>query len=444
MRWQRLTVYLMLVLAWAAFAAWQYHEYGHERQRIEETLVRQSGSIMGALIGGIQSHRRLGRFFQDQMQGALDEMVKADDVLAVAIAFEDGPVVLSAGRSDLLEGLPPASPGDHWDAVGFRHVEPFVLAPAAESPRGGGGWGGGRGMGRGRARDLEADEESPLSKGGQFVATLLLDRSHADVQRQNAARLRAFVVLAGAVVVLCVAVAWWAAVRLLEARARAQLLETEARHLRELGQAAAGLAHETRNPLGLIRGWSQRLASGIDSPDERRRAEAVVEECDRVTARINQFFAFAKPCEPARSTVEPDAMVDELAALLEPDLEAKDVTLRRTASSRGRSIAADPELLRQVLFNLLQNAIQFAPEHTAVDVGISLHNGAGRIEVADRGPGVGPEAAEAIFMPYYTTRSGGTGLGLAIVRRIATAHGWRIEYHARPGGGAVFELHLTR
>jgi signal transduction histidine kinase len=444
MRWQRLTIYSMLVLAWAAFAAWQYDEYGHERRRIEETLARQSGSITSALVGGIQSHRRLGRFFQDQMQGALDELVKADDVLAVAIAFEDGPVVLSAGRSDLLDGLPPVPAGDHWDAVGFRHVEPFILAPAAESPRAGGGWGGGRGMGRGRAQGLEADEESPLSKGGRFVATLLLDRSRADAQRRSAVRLRALVVLAGAVVLICVAVAWWATVRLLEARAHAQLLETEARHLRELGQAAAGLAHETRNPLGLIRGWSQRLASGIDSPDERRHAEAVVEECDRVTARINQFFAFAKPCTPARTTVEPDAIVDELATLLEPDLEAKDVKLQRTSTSRGRSIEADPELLRQVLFNLLQNAIQFAPEHGEVDVGVSLHNGAGRIEVADRGPGVGPDAAEAIFMPYYTTRSGGTGLGLAIVRRIAAAHGWRVEYHARPGGGAVFRLDLTR
>ena len=97
-----------------------------------------------------------------------------------------------------------------------------------------------------------------------------------------------------------------------------------------------------------------------------------------------------------------------------------------------------------MLFNLLQNAIQFSPEHGAVDVGVSLHNGAGRIEVADRGPGVGPDAVEAIFTPYYTTRSGGTGLGLAIVRRIAAAHGWRVEYHARPGGGAVFRLDLTR
>lgn len=445
MHWRRLTVYLMLVLAWVAFAAWQRHEYGHERRQAEETLARQSSSITNALVGGIQAHRRLGRFFQDQMQGALEELVKAEDVLAVAIAVEDGPVVLSAGQTELLKSLSPAAVGDHWEAAGFCHVEPFELTPMADGPRGP-GRGGGRGMGRGRIvdADIEADD-SPFSKGGHFVATLLLDRARADAQCQNAARLRMLVTAAGALVLVCMAVAWWATVRFLEARAREQLLETEARHLRELSQAAAGLAHETRNPLGLIRGWSQRLAaSGLDSPDDRQHAEAVVEECDRVTARINQFFAFAKPCTPTLTPVEPDQLVDELAVLLEPDLEAKDLRLERPVASRSEAIQADRELLRQALFNLLQNAIQFSPEGGTVDVTVVLQNGVGRIEVADRGPGVPPEAVERLFTPYFTTRSGGTGLGLAIVQRIASAHGWRARYRPRPGGGAIFEIDITR
>jgi len=443
MHWQRLTGYSALVLAWIVLAAWQYHEYGHEREQVQETLSRQSSSIMNALVGGIQSHRRLGRFFEEQMRGALDELVKAEDVLAVSIASDEGRVILSAGRTELFEGLPPVASGNSWDTAGFRHVESFELAPITEGPRGP-GWAGGRGMGRGRAWDAQ-DDDSPLSQGGRFTATLLLDRARADAQCQAAARLRMFVAGAGALVLVCVAVAWWATVRLLEVRARTQLLETEARHLRELSQAAAGLAHETRNPLGLIRGWSQRLAaSGLPSAEQREHADAVVEECDRVTARINQFFAFAKPCAPSLAPVEPDGLVDELAILLEPDLEAKRLTLARTASSRGQTIQADRELLRQVLFNLLQNAIQFSPDGGSVEVAVSLGSGAGHIEVADRGPGVAADAVDALFTPYYTTRSGGAGLGLAIVRRIAAAHGWRVDYHARPGGGAVFQLNFAR
>jgi signal transduction histidine kinase len=98
-------------------------------------------------------------------------------------------------------------------------------------------------------------------------------------------------------------------------------------------------------------------------------------------------------------------------------------------------------MFRQALFNLISNAIQFAPRKGVVE--IAIHNdqdGVGRIEVADRGPGVPPEVVDMLFSPYFTTRSDGTGLGLAIVRRIATAHGWETGYTPRPGGGSIFWL----
>ena len=105
------------------------------------------------------------------------------------------------------------------------------------------------------------------------------------------------------------------------------------------------------------------------------------------------------------------------------------------------SIRADRELLRQVLFNLLQNAIQFSPRGDVVRITMRrLPNGRYRIQVADRGPGVPEDAVDSLFTPYFTTRPDGTGLGLAIVRRIAAAHGWEASYAPRPDGGAVFTL----
>jgi len=254
--------------------------------------------------------------------------------------------------------------------------------------------------------------------------------------------LRASVVAAAGLVLVCLALAWRATVRLAEARGRARLIETQWRHLRELNQAAAGLAHETRNPLGLIRGWTQRLAqSGLESPEYRRQAQSVVEECDRVTARINQFLAFAKPCDPRLEPVQVAELFDELAGLLEPDLDAKHLTLNGAALSASDLIRADREMLRQALFNLVQNAVQASCEGATVETSIRRgQDGHRRIEVADRGPGVATEAVESLFTPYYTTRSNGTGLGLAIVRRIATAHGWQAGYTPRPGGGSIFWL----
>ncbi len=172
---------------------------------------------------------------------------------------------------------------------------------------------------------------------------------------------------------------------------------------------------------------------------QRQQAQAVIEECDRVTARINQFLAFARPCKPRPSAVRPAEIVAELAALVEPDLAAKRLKLATSFAAPERTIRADREMLRQALFNLIQNAVEFSPAGKAIDVSCSGgQNGSLRIEVADRGPGVPPEAVDLLFTPYHTTRADGTGLGLAIVRRIAAAHDWQSGYTPRPGGGAIF------
>jgi signal transduction histidine kinase len=247
----------------------------------------------------------------------------------------------------------------------------------------------------------------------------------------------------GAIVLVCLALAWRASVRLVAAHGRAHVLETEARHWRDLSQAAAGLAHETRNPLGLIRGWTQRLAeSDAHDPEREQHARAVIEECDRVTARINQFLAFAKPHKPSPEPVDVASLLDELAVILQPDLEAKEVELGREMSC-GCTVQADRELLRQALFNLVQNAIHFSPEGSAVGIQVDCRqNGGCRVAVSDRGPGVPEEAADSLFSPYFSTRPGGTGLGLAIVKHIAQAHQGRATVQSAPGEGSTFTIHL--
>jgi signal transduction histidine kinase len=441
MPWQRLTILAALLLALAALAAWQWHEYGHERESARETVAGAADSVMNALVGGVRSHRRLGQFFSEQVRGVLDELVRSKDVRAVALASEDGKTILSAGSVDLIDLAAPLAAGGSWEEAGFRLVSQFRLPLESGGP--GGGYGGGFGGGRGweRRRQMEGeDAQTSFAPGKMAAAVLLVDRDRADRACRRAAWTRASIVAAGWLVLVCVALAWRATVRLAEARGHARMLEVEARHFRDLSQAAAGLAHETRNPLGLIRGWAQRLTeTGADSHDGRQQAGALVEECDRVTARINQFLAFARPCEPKPDRFDPAELVAELAVLLEPDLNAKQLSLRRLTP--GSTLLADREMLRQALFNLLQNAVQAASEGGAVETSVTRNrDGQLRIEVADRGPGVPDETVSRLFTPYFTTRSDGTGLGLAIVRRIAAAHGWEVGYAPRPGGGAIFRL----
>jgi signal transduction histidine kinase len=442
MRWKPITTSAVLVLALATLAWWQYREFLLERDLAQETLHRQSHSVMNALVGGIQAHRRRGQYFVDQLQGSLEGLVSAEDILAVGITSSDGRQILAAGASQLLTVSSPIVVGDFWDAAGFRLVELFELPADAGGP--GERAGGGRGrQGRGRGTFAETPEaanfESPFSAGGTFAAVLVLDRTHVDDRSWRAARLRGALVAAGTLLLFCVTLAWHVTVR---AAGRTRLLETEARHLRDLSQAAAGLAHETRNPLGLVRGWAQRLSqTGFPSQEQQAQADAIVEECDRVTARINQFLAFARPHEPKHESVSVKDVVAELAMLLQPDLEEKSLTLDHKALAADATVHADHELLRQALFNLVQNAVQAAPHGTAVEILMrSGHDGATRIEVLDRGPSVPAEAVESLFTPYFTTRQDGTGLGLAIVRHIASVHGWQAGFTPRPGGGSIFWL----
>ena len=447
MRWhRRIACAGLLLAAWTGLAAWQYHEYGHERHSIREDLSRQAEALMKALVGGPGSHPRLGFLQCERLQEALDQLAASGDVLAAKIVAEDGRAVMSAGAAELLTAIP-IETGGFWDEAGLRYAIGFHAGPQYEGgPHGpGGGPGRGRGPGKGWGRLAKTSaaptDLEPFQGGGRFVAVLLLDRSQTDETIRRAFWTRIWLVAAGALVLACVAVAWRTSVRLAEARGRARVLEAEARHWRDLGQAAAGLAHETRNPLGLIRGWTQRLVdSGLPSGEQGQQAQAIVEECDRVTSRINQFLAFAKPCEPHPGVIELGPLVDELAVLLEPDLDAKGLNLRSSAASSAR-VWADRELLRQALFNLIRNAIQFAPPQGLVEIAVARgENGSCRIDVADRGPGVTPEKVESLFTPYFSTRPGGTGLGLAMVRRIAAGHGWQAGYTPRPGGGAIFWL----
>ncbi len=437
-----MALFAALVPAWMALAFWQWYDYGAECRHARETLIRQSDSIMQALTGGIRSHRRLGYYFADQLQGVIEELVATEDVVAAAVVSEDGRLVCAAGADPQSIRSMLNQAEATWQDGSLRYVRPFKLPPPGEEHP---GPGPGRGLGRGRGprwmQDPDADEPAPFAEGGTFTALLVLDARPVAERCRRAAWTRLAIVAAGALVLVFLALVWRATFRLAEARSRQRLLETEARYLRELGQAAAGLAHETRNPLGLIRGWTQRLATpdaGVDQPQQRARA--IVEECDRLTARINQFLAFARPAEPSLEEVDLATLAAELAVLLEPDLQSKRVVLDGRSLEQAAAVRADRELLRQAVFNLVQNAVQASPEGGTVELRLVPGHDGRRLEVADAGPGVPPEVVDRLFTPYFTTRDGGTGLGLAIVRRIAVAHGWQAGYTPRPEGGAVFWL----
>jgi signal transduction histidine kinase len=411
---------LLGVALWMLFCFWQYSEHQRQSDLIQMTLSSQAEVLSNAVAGNLQSHRWFGPFVQQQLPNTLESLAKADNVLAIVVVVnDDRDNTYSAGDATLADTS--MLDGEHFTAGTLQFVRSFEVQ---NNPP---------------AHGLFSESESrgPVDS---FRSIIVLDRSDTLLQLKREVRTRLLIVTLGSLVLLAAAIGWRFTVRLTQAEGQARLLAVEARHLSELGQAAAGLAHETRNPLGLIRGWTQRLVdSGLPNSDQQSQAEAVLEECDRVTARINQFLAFARPEEVTLEAVSMNRLIDDLVTLLQSDLDDRGVTLSSAGLDETRNVRADHNQLRQLLFNLLQNAISFAPAETTISISATTStSGKLRLEIADEGPGVPDELADSIFDPYVTRRAGGTGLGLSIVRRIAVAHQWDVGYKRRSGGGSIF------
>ena len=287
MRWQRLIVYVALILAaWAALAAWRIASMDMSVRRAQ-TLQRQAESIMSVWSAFAASPAR--RFFKASFRGRSPNW-SPKDILAVAPTTEDGQSVLSAGETQLLDMSSAVTSGTSWTPKDSDSCKTFgsIRMPAV-----------GRvaqetavGRGRGMRWWAHVEEESPFSTGGRFYAVLLLDRTQADRQCQRAFWLRLWTVIAGGLVFVFVGLAWLATVRLVEAQGHARVLEAETRHLCDLSQAAAGLAHET--PSVYRSAVDQRLAATC-RPSNRASPRGG-RECDRVTAD-QSVSAFAKLSE---------------------------------------------------------------------------------------------------------------------------------------------------
>jgi signal transduction histidine kinase len=211
-------------------------------------------------------------------------------------------------------------------------------------------------------------------------------------------------------------------------------------HLKEMNLAAAGLAHETRNPLNIIRGIAHMISKeSATAPEIRTKSREIIDEADKVAAQLNEFINYSRPREVRRTVLPLGSVVNEVVRTLNYDLEEKHIRLQ--VQGEQLSIQADEQLLRQALFNLLLNAIQAVNGAGEIQI-LAQKSSASEalLEVRDNGPGVPPDRRTEIFKPYFTTQKTGTGLGLAVVQQIVLAHGWDIACLANEPKGAVFRI----
>jgi PAS domain S-box-containing protein len=220
-----------------------------------------------------------------------------------------------------------------------------------------------------------------------------------------------------------------------------RLMEKE--RLAAVGELAATVAHEVRNPLAGIRGGCEILLEGYADGDMRHEiGEEIIRQVDRLNNTVHELLLYAKPKVPDPVPTDLHALIDRAIRLAQGARDGGTVKVTTNYDPALPPVDLDPRQVEQVFLNLYLNACQI--QGGGGEVHFRTRRDGDRVEVAvrDRGPGIPPERIDTIFKPFYTTRSQGTGLGLAVVKKVVESHGGTVEVSNLPEAGAEFRVYL--
>jgi signal transduction histidine kinase len=222
-----------------------------------------------------------------------------------------------------------------------------------------------------------------------------------------------------------------------------QLELVRAEHLATVGELAAGLAHEIRNPLAGIAGAVDVIGQELPADSTSRSVLPEVQnEIRHIQSILTDLLAYARPRPPSFCSADLSETVTQAVQLARQQVRTKPVDIALEAQADHLSIIHDPALIQQVVLNLLLNGIQAIPGEGKVEVSLERSNEFAVIRVRDSGRGMSREVLARIFKPFFTTRGEGTGLGLSLAKSIVDAHKGRIEVTSEPGRGSTFTVFL--
>lgn len=218
-----------------------------------------------------------------------------------------------------------------------------------------------------------------------------------------------------------------------------------AERLAALGEMVAGVAHEIRNPLGIISSTAELLRKRLENDAANSRLATVIEEeVNRLNQTVTEFLDFARPREPNLQPAAVEEIIDRGLNFLEPEIQRSHIALHRQYVGNGQPLWADPDLLYRAFLNVLINAIQAMPRGGELTVSTQPGpQGKGRkIIFQDTGEGILPENVKKIFNPFFTTKDHGSGLGLSIVKGIIESHQGQISIESDVDRGAKVTIIL--
>jgi signal transduction histidine kinase len=469
-------VYALLGATWAAICVWQTAEHIRFRKSTHAGLVNRGRDISDTVALVMRSQRRFGGVIsRERMEGALKELIKPDELTGVALLNVAGDIVASAGDPPDLHTIPRGSERKAvWESARVTLLNvvdlgtnvtqeaerpnrtiviPRVMFPndtnrpppppgdsTAPRPPERRSRGTNEASGRRPFWMSEAEFETVRERQGVHSFALTMSTIPLRAATRQDLWLRCIIGVLTTISVAGTGVAWRTLRKTSDLQIRLVRASELNTHFRAMNLAAAGLAHETRNPLNIIRGMAQMITKEPDaSTDVREIAGEIVEQADRVNAQLNEFINYARPREVRQTAVSLQSVANEVTRALAYDAEEKNLSIEVNAPALV--INADEQLLRQALFNLVLNAVQAVPAGGSIQIiGERVDGENVTLEIHDNGPGIAPEHRTQIFKPYFTTNQKGTGLGLAIVQQIVLSHGWEIQCLSNSPQGAIFRI----
>lgn len=426
---------LMVVLVCVGLAASAAYDF----LRLERLRAEYLNNIAAGIASDIEMQLRgPGRANFSEWQRLFAESIGSRGSVVAFMALLDESGQVAAEEGDRFAPAFNAAPG----FVSTQGTRLLVYEKVVSFPRAGPGAGMGPGMGGGMGPGLGAGMGPGKGRRPQSMRLRIgMYTSSADFIRW-----RAFSHLAinGVAILMLIALARYF-LRTLRKFLQLKAREESARNLTALGAMAATLAHEIRNPLGAMKGLTQLAQE--DLPGEHKTQSlmsTVVREAERLEQLVTDLLTFARPKDPQITRFDYAKLLQEVAGGLQPKLDAAGVTIRIAPGPETLVIDSDENGLRQILLNVLLNAVDVTPPGGAVQVRMQRDEKARNLvtEVDDAGPGLGGRDPEELFQPFTTTKVKGTGLGLSISRQIADRLGGTLVLSERPGGGARCTLNL--